>query len=248
MSHARLVRGLRDHESPGIDDQRAPMTRSQLAVTPALGGRQDERLVLDGARPEQDLPVVLAGLRGEGARHREEAGATLRQRAVELRESQVVADGQSDRAERRVEQRQLLPRRDGGRLDVGVAAARAQIDVEEMDLPIDRSDLAVRGAAHAGVVDASVVLARLGKAAAHEPEAKLARPGAQSGHDFAVERLGAGNGMPLAAQIGEILGQRDELCAASGRFPHQRVGRGEIRRQIVHRGHLYDAGQHDARR
>ena len=62
--------------------------------------------------------------------------------------------------------------------------------------------------------------------------------------DLAVEPLGAGNRQSLAAQEGEVLGQRDELRAAlrglGDRASHGR----EVRGQVVGRGDLHDADAH----
>ena len=64
--------------------------------TPDLGGGDDVGQVLDGAGAEQHLPVVLARALGEGGGDGEDPRARLHQRAVQLGEAQVVADGQPD--------------------------------------------------------------------------------------------------------------------------------------------------------
>jgi len=57
-------------------------------VDAALGRREHEALVLDRARAQQYLPVVLAGRARERARHEQPARTARRLRAVELREAQ----------------------------------------------------------------------------------------------------------------------------------------------------------------
>ena len=98
---ALLVGGGGEHRAPGVDDHRVPVgavVRRRLAD---LVGGDDEGLVLDRPRPQQDLPVVAAGGEGEGRGHGEQAGAAQGEDPVELREAQVVADGEPERSARR---------------------------------------------------------------------------------------------------------------------------------------------------
>src|SRR4030095_14685293 len=62
-----------------------------------LSGGRDVVLVLDRASPEQDLPVILAGVEREMRRNRDELRALQSKDPVELREAHVVADGQPER-------------------------------------------------------------------------------------------------------------------------------------------------------
>ena len=66
----------------------------------------------------------------------------------------------------------------------------------------------------------------------------------QLADDLAVERLGTGDGHPLAPQVGEILGERDEARALVGGARHQLSSRGQVGAQIVGRRHLHDAHTH----
>src|SRR5665213_871217 len=45
-------------------------------------------------RAQQDMPMRAAGRHGEGRRHGEEIGARLGQRAIQMREAQIVADAE----------------------------------------------------------------------------------------------------------------------------------------------------------
>ena len=56
-----LVTGLGEDSPPGVDDQRVAVAGPVRAVPPALSGSEHEGLILDGARPEQHLPVEIAG-------------------------------------------------------------------------------------------------------------------------------------------------------------------------------------------
>ena len=103
---------------------------------------EDEGLVLDRPRAQQDLPVVAAGGRGEGGGDGEQAGAAHGEDPVQLGEAQVVADGQpgDQLAERRGDD--LRARL----LVLGLAVGdAADVDVEHVDLAVDGEVLARRG-------------------------------------------------------------------------------------------------------
>ena len=73
--------------------------RSRNAAAPCrLVRGEDEGLVLDRPRPQQNLPVVAAGGRGEGGGHRDQPGAAHGEDPEELGEAKVVADGQARRS------------------------------------------------------------------------------------------------------------------------------------------------------
>ncbi len=68
----------------------------------------------------------------------------------------------------------------------------ADLDVEHVDLAVDRPELAVGADVHRRVRDALVALAALGDRAGDEVDAELARELARPRDRAAVERLGAG--------------------------------------------------------
>ena len=108
-----------------------------------------EDLVLDRARPQQHLPVVAAGGRGEGGWHRDQASPAQRQDPVELGEAEVVADGQPEVgiAERGGDD--LL----AGFLELGLAVGDpADEDVEHVDLAVEGEVRAVGPDQDRGVV------------------------------------------------------------------------------------------------
>src|SRR6185436_6908290 len=72
--------------------------RAPVLVCPALRGGEYITSVLDGARPDQDVPVGLAGLLGKRRRYGDEGGPGLRERAIERGETQVVADREAQPA------------------------------------------------------------------------------------------------------------------------------------------------------
>ncbi len=123
--------------APRPDDHRvtvrAPrlLRRSELAP---LRRRGHEALILDRARTEQDLPVRDAGLVLELRGNREQLGAECHESTEQLREAEVVTDGQSDPHVLDRVGDELRARGEGR----GLAEGRLpfEVDVEEMDLPI----------------------------------------------------------------------------------------------------------------
>src|SRR5437763_6849974 len=94
---ALAVRGLRQHQTPGVDDHRAPARAVAGGMRANLVGCDHEGLVLDRPRAHEGLPVIARGLQGEGRRHDYHLGAANGEDPVELGEAQVVADGQPER-------------------------------------------------------------------------------------------------------------------------------------------------------
>ena len=91
---ALLIAAFGDDDAPRIDDQRVPVTAARRAVRADLRGRHHVDLVLDRARAQQDVPVILAGLERERRRHRDDARPLRGVRSVQLGETQVVADAE----------------------------------------------------------------------------------------------------------------------------------------------------------
>src|SRR5258707_11712307 len=114
--------------------------RAPVLVHSPLCGCEDVAAVLDGARADQHMPVRLAGLLGKSGRDRDERGTGLRQRAVERRETQVVADRQAEPAPGQVGHDGAFARTETARLPI--ALATREIDVEHVDLVVARDDLA----------------------------------------------------------------------------------------------------------
>jgi hypothetical protein len=85
----RLAVGrIGEHRPPRVDDQGVAVAAGVVRfVRPDLGRGEDEALVLDGARPQQQVPVVLAGVEGEGSGDEEDLRPIEGEQAVELGES-----------------------------------------------------------------------------------------------------------------------------------------------------------------
>ena len=109
--HAGLGAAFGEDAAPRIDHQRMAEGLAAVLVLAALRRREHEAAVLDGARAHQHMPVRFAGLPGEGGRDRQEGGAGFRQRAIERRKAQVVADGQAEPAPRQVGSTAISPGR-----------------------------------------------------------------------------------------------------------------------------------------
>src|SRR5262245_64476410 len=98
-----------------------------VLVPAALRGREYEGAVLDRACAHEDVPMRLAGLLGERGRDRDEGRAGLRERSIERRETQVVADRQPEPTPRQVGDDRDLAGAEVARFAVALAAR--EIDV-----------------------------------------------------------------------------------------------------------------------
>src|SRR5439155_9137492 len=94
----------------------------------------------DGPGANEQVPVVLARLAGEGGRRGNDPSAGRAQTPIELRETQVVADREPDRHVAELRQHDVLTGRHRVRLAV---PAPIDVHVEEVELPIARGDRAV---------------------------------------------------------------------------------------------------------
>ena len=193
--HAGLGAAFGDDAAPRIDHQRMAEGLAAVLVLAALRRGEHVAAVLDGAGAHQHVPVRLAGLLGEGRGNGEERRAGLRQRAVERREAQIVADGQAEPAPRQVVQHGKLAGPIAPRL--AIALAVGQIDVEHVDLVVARDDLAAR-------VDQEAAVGRLVGGGLHRQRAdvqmdrKLARQLAE-GREARVVLLRHDGGEQLVA-------------------------------------------------
>jgi hypothetical protein len=87
------LRALREHVAPRIHDQALAVGRPAARVLAVLCRGNDEHLIFDGPRAKEHMPVILPGGDRERGGHRHHAHAAIHQRAIELRESNVVTDG-----------------------------------------------------------------------------------------------------------------------------------------------------------
>ena len=180
------------------------------------------------------LPVRSVNAEGM----QQHAGPAARELAVELREAQVVADREPDRAENGRRRHDLVPGHDGPRF-LEVLHAR-QVDVEEVDLAVDGERRPVGPEEDAGVADARVAGDALGKRAREQRDARPAGEGRHPAHPGAVEVLGLGHGLALGAEEGEVLGEADEGGSARRRLLHEALGGGEVALHVGGGGHLHD--------
>ena len=139
-----LLAHVEQHLAPRIDHQRMAEGVAAILVMADLGRGDDEQPGLDRPRPQQHVPMRLAGRHGERRGDRDHVGVGLGEPREQHREAQVVADGEAELADRRAVDHH---RPVAGAIDGGFAPALAgrQIDVEQMDLVVARADLARRG-------------------------------------------------------------------------------------------------------
>ena len=194
--------------------ERPWLARSGL-WTPALCRRQHEALVLDRARAQQHLPVVLAGRARERARHEQPARAARGLRAVELGEAQVVADREPDAADLGLRHDHLVARRDALRL-ARTRRRRSRRGRRRTGGSCGRRPRSRRSRRSARSC--------CRRAPSPPPTRRSSRPGSARASsraqprtradDLAVDALRVREALPLAAQEREHLGQRDEGRAA----------------------------------
>jgi hypothetical protein len=198
-------------------------------VRPDLIGGDHEQLVLDRARPHEDLPVVARRRQRERGRQRHDARPAQRERAEELGEAQVVADRQSQLhpAGELAQDDLRAGLRDGG---LAVGAPR-DLDVEHVQLAVGRVQLPLGIDVHGGVrqglagrrpvapVLAGPVLPRTGSACAalddragDEIYAQLARQRLRPLHRGSCERLRACAEVLVAPEQRPLLGEYDQSC------------------------------------
>src|SRR5690242_6262164 len=85
---------LRDDYAPGIDEHRMAPGTPSAGMRSALRRGQDVALIFDCTRAKERLPMRRSGWNGEGRGHDDQS--QVRERAIELRKANVVADGQRD--------------------------------------------------------------------------------------------------------------------------------------------------------
>ena len=110
--------------APRVDRDAVAVGVAAVFVMPALCRGKHETAGLDGACAQQEVPVRFAGLLCEGSRHRDHFRTRLGQRAIERRKAHVVANGQSDLAERRRHDDRHVTRSIGVGLAIAFAVRR----------------------------------------------------------------------------------------------------------------------------
>ena len=139
---ARFLAAFRQNLAPGRDDQAVAEGGAAVLVQAALGGGEHKRAGFDRAGADQNVPMRLPGLLGEGGGNGDELRTGKRERPVEGGEAEIVADREPQAAEGKLGN-------DGGRTRPGmvgfaVAFIPGKIDVEEMKLVVTRGDPPLR--------------------------------------------------------------------------------------------------------
>ena len=246
--NADAVGGLGDDEPPGVGDQRMAVSRARLVVdgeSPGLRAGAHVGFGFDGAGAQQDFPVVLAGLLGEGGGQRDHLRALLRQRLEQAGKAQVVADRAADGDALAVVGDDEVAGLDGRALLIRGAVGSG--DVEQMDFSIARDFLAFAVEYDCRVVDAFVACDFFHDRAGVDEHAMFLRHllrhfiGGAVGKDFGVLRLVA----LLAARPVELFGEQDPIgpFLADGALD-ERLRRRDIGGLVVDRVHLNERDFH----
>src|SRR5476649_2759634 len=99
-------------------------------------------LGFDGARTDQNVPMRRTGYGGKGRRCGNQFSTCFTQGGVQLRETQVVADGQPQTPHRRVRDHHVAPMSIVVRLTVATATV-GNVHIEQMQLVVARNLLTV---------------------------------------------------------------------------------------------------------
>jgi hypothetical protein len=158
----------------------------------------------------------LAGRKRERARNGDHPRAGKGQPPVKFGKADVVADGQSDRAERR------LRAYDFGamQLDVGFSDRHAagQVDVKQVNLAIGGEPRAVRSEQHRGVVIAAVLGRVFGDRSGDEMDLELASERRHPGERLTVERFRRRVFLrTFSAPVEDLLSAIAAICTAAAR-------------------------------
>src|SRR5262245_4612668 len=140
--NARLLAAFRQDLAPGRNDQAVAEGGAAVLVQATLGCSEHERAGLDRAGADQNVPMRLPGLLGEGGGDGDELGAGKRECAVESGEAEIVADRESQAAEGKLGNDSGSAR--PGVIGFAVALAIGKIDIEQMQLVVTRRDLPLR--------------------------------------------------------------------------------------------------------
>ena len=173
----------------------------------------------------------------KGGRHEQDLGAARRERPVELRESQVVADRQPERAELGGDGDDLRSRCATVRLPHGNPAG--EIDVEEVNLAIVCEQPSGRVEQAARVVCPTLTGDRFQERARAEVHARLARERAHCLARRPGQRFGMCPVLDARAAPGEHLGQHDQGRPARGRLANEGRGARDVRRAVGPGRHLH---------
>src|SRR5207247_8165170 len=139
---------------------------------------RDVEAVFYRPRAQEQVPMILARVEREVRGNGGEQRALEREDPVQLREAQVVADGEPDAPALGLRDNRLLAML----LGLGLAVREAaDLDVEEVDLAIRSDEVALRIEDEASVRELLAALAPLGDRPSDERDAVRARPPAHRG-------------------------------------------------------------------
>src|SRR5688572_2905766 len=168
--HAGAAREPVDYDAPRVDDHAVAVGLAAVHVIASLRRRQHVGQVFDRARANQRCPVSPAGGFGERRAHYDQVDVL--HRAVKLGEPQVVADRQSDPAERGVDHFDLAARLDRALFRIVLAT---HIEAEQVNLVVTRCELS-GVVVHEAAVAHLVLVARFERhRAPDDPDAMLVR-------------------------------------------------------------------------
>ena len=212
-----------DHLTPRVDDHAVAVGAAPEAVVAVLSRCDHVALTLDGTRAQQHVPMCGTGCAGKRAGHGEGDRPLIDQRLVQGREAQVVAHRQAEATERQIRGHEGVAR--GRALRFVELGTVVELHVEQMNLAVQRANLALPVEMNAGVQRSGIRGVLLMKAAQYEVAPQLTCELAAAVKDRATfrERLQQSLFLRGAAEERECFRQEDGVsalfcCRAAQRF------------------------------
>ena len=186
-----------------------------VCMRPALRRGNHETACLDGAGAKKHMPVRPAAGKGEGGRNGQDLGPGLRQPAIEMRKSQIVADGQAGLYPVDPGHHHPVAGREMIRFAIGFSVT--DIGVEHVDLVIFRLNGAVRTDEELPVdVPAIFGAKEHGPDRQRHPKRGGAAAQLVKGRAFVGRFRLVGKRATAGGKKGGGLGKADQLCPVTG--------------------------------
>lgn len=238
--------GAGEDFAPRSDNHGVSVGFASAGVFSALRGSDDMGEIFNGAGAEQKFPVRGAGFAGECGGRENHIG--ILHGAIEFGESEVVADGESEFAERGLRRDNVFG---GGRAGDDAAGfvvlSAGSGELEEVDFVVSGDLFSVRREEDAGGVDAIFFAGGLGAQGDGSAEDEHFVQFGGFGEEVLGGAVSGGFGDGefggfVGGEQGEEFGERGDLRAEFGGAGEEILGAGEIVGEIVAGLHLNASG------
>ncbi len=221
QDHAWSVGRSCEDRAPGVDDHRPSEGPPPVTVVAHLAWCDDEALILDGARPQENLPMVSSGRHGKRSGDGQDFSAFSRQGSIQSRKAEIITNREAEGGKRAFGQREPISR--GNRLGLLMGCPLTERDVKEVDLAVHRMSLAIGPKQDGRVVRHAGVGASLGKGAAEQPHPVVLGEAGQLLEGRSIEGFCEAEFFLLRTHEVDVFGEGDERRAPFCRFVHERL-------------------------